>query len=60
MSDHQRREVEWYQKNGKHPERIVNDSTGQPYVIGDAAWNRAGRPNEIIEQRMGVELRREP
>lgn len=33
-------EVEWYRKYGKHPERIVKDSSGQLYVIGDFSWNR--------------------
>ncbi len=33
-------ELEWYQANGDYPERIVLDSDGIPYVIGDRSWNQ--------------------
>ncbi len=33
-------ELNWYLANGKHPERIVLDSSGVPYVIGDVSWNQ--------------------
>ena len=47
-------EVVWYLKNGKYPnERIVKDSSGIPYVIGDWAWNRNDdNPIESIEPLM--------
>jgi hypothetical protein len=49
----QQAEVEWYEKHGLHSDRIVRDSTGQRYVIGDSSWNRKhpGR-QESVESRM--------
>lgn len=47
-------EVEWYRRNGKYlRERIVRDSDGHPYVIGDWSWNRnPNNPYETIEPQM--------
>ena len=34
-------EIGWYKRNGKYPKsRIVKDNNGDPYMIGDWAWNR--------------------
>lgn len=49
VNEQQRAEVDWYRRNGRYPERIKLDSGGAPYVLGDASWNRAGRPHELIE-----------
>lgn len=49
-NDQQAIEVRWYCEHGKYPkQRIVLDSLGRPYVIGDRHWNRDGRPREYIE-----------
>ena len=47
------REVEWYRRHGRYPERIRRDLSGTAYVIGDWSWNR-NHPNksEVIEYRM--------
>jgi hypothetical protein len=34
-------EIDWYRKHGKYADRIVKDSHGKQYMIGDWAWNRA-------------------
>lgn len=33
-------EVQWYEHNGKHPERIRKDFLGHKYVQSDFVWNR--------------------
>jgi len=46
-------EVAWYRANGRYPQtRIVKDSLGQEYVIGDWSWSRGPYPPEIIEPYM--------
>ena len=46
-------EVKWYRQNGKYPDkRIVRDSRGGLYVIGDFSWNVSPNPPEYIEQAM--------
>lgn len=54
MNPIQEAEVEWYRRHGKYPrERIVRNSEGEPYVIGDWSWNRqANRPYETVEAQM--------
>lgn len=52
-------EVSWYRRYGKHPGRIVRDSHGVEYVIGDWSWNRARRPSEYIEGAMARALSEE-
>lgn len=49
----QEREVAWYRRYGKHPERIRLTNTGEPYVIGDWSWRRSHpvAPEEV-EARM--------
>lgn len=38
---HAQAEVDWYRKHGRYPNtRIVQDSHGVEYVIGDWSWNR--------------------
>ena len=46
-------EIRWYNKHGKHPDRIVLDTSSIPYVIGDWSWNRL-RPDreEFVEGEM--------
>jgi hypothetical protein len=46
-------ELAWYRANGKHPERIIKDTHGNEYVIGDWGWHRK-HPDlpEFIEDRM--------
>jgi hypothetical protein len=34
-------EIDWYRKHGKYADRIVKDSHGKQYMIGDWAWNRS-------------------
>jgi len=57
------REVAWYRQNGKYPHRLVRDSKGVQYVMGDWSWNRRHRPcpncnrpytteREVIEPQM--------
>lgn len=38
----QRAQVEWYRKNGRYPERIRREHSGQgeEYVTGDWSWQR--------------------
>lgn len=44
---YQRREVEWYRKNGRFPgRRIRKDSGGESYVVGDLSWNAKASPEE--------------
>lgn len=51
--DVQAREVEWYRRHGRHPERIVLDRTGNPFVIGDWSWRRLHAVAfELVEDRM--------
>lgn len=53
INEQQAAEVRWYCKHGRYPkQRIVTDSRGQPYVIGDTHWNRGSRPLEFIEDRV--------
>jgi len=44
-------EVEWYRQHGRFPERIVRDSKGIEYVIGDWSWNYThdNKKREFIE-----------
>lgn len=53
MSEIQRKEVEWYRRHGKYPERIRRCGSGELYVVGDWAWERhhPDKP-EPIEFRM--------
>jgi hypothetical protein len=53
-SDFRKHEIAWYMQNGKYPKRIVNDSMGMEYVIGDCSWNRGNRPTEFIEHDMSM------
>ncbi len=53
IKDCRQKEVEWYKKNGLFPERrIVRDSRGKEYVVGDATWQWCYQPSEEIEKRM--------
>jgi hypothetical protein len=55
----QEAEVAWYEKNGKHKDRVARDSRGQRYVIGDASWNnRHPSREEMVESKMGLAITR--
>lgn len=51
------REVRWYRKNGKYPQRITRTAQGKEYVIGDWSWNQSNpcKP-ETIEPQMHYAL----
>lgn len=49
------REVIWYRKNGKYPERIVTNNQNKLYVIGDWSWNRL-YPNKFEEAEKQMKL----
>ena len=49
------KEVIWYGKNGKYPERIAKDNNSKLYVIGDWSWNRL-YPNKFEEIERQMEL----
>lgn len=53
MADVQAREVEWYRRHGRYPERVRVSGDGRYYVVGDWSWNRlrATKP-EFVEPRM--------
>ena len=56
MEDQRHKELQWYKKHGKYKDRVTTDSVGQPYVIGDWAWNRMHPYNyEHIEEKMGID-----
>lgn len=47
------RETEWYQIHGQHMKRLVRDSEGVWYPIGDWSWNRENPEKpEYIEPAM--------
>lgn len=48
-------DVVWYREHGIHPDRIVHDSQGVEYVIGDWSWERK-YPNryESIDRKLDV------
>ena len=53
----QQMEVDWYRQHGRYPERIVMDSHGNEYVIGDWCWHTMmGKPLERIETTMRYRL----
>jgi len=67
LEDLQARQVVWYRSNGRYPDdRIVHDSGGNEYVIGDWSWSRMRktcptckqtiRTGELIEHRMSAAM----
>ncbi len=52
-------EIKWYRKNGRYVDRIVKDSNGDKYVIGDDSWNTVKNKNrlECIEPDMNFAIR---
>lgn len=55
--DYTSEEVAWYRKHGKYPERIVRDSEGNEYVIGDESWNDLfPHKPECVELLMAKEI----
>lgn len=55
MSTNREREIEWYQRHGKYPERIIRDRGGGCYVVGDHSWNLNHRDKiEYVEQLMNI------
>jgi formate-dependent nitrite reductase cytochrome c552 subunit len=47
--------VTWYLQHGKYPNRIVKDSAGVKYVIGDWSWERRHPSKyESIEKRLSA------
>ena len=56
----QEKEVKWYKKHGKYPDRISLTASGERYVIGDWSWNRKHpRRRERIEFIMDNDIKRE-
>lgn len=52
------REVKWYRRHGRWPERICRDSQGNEYVVGDWSWNRnrlTSEKEEYIEHLMNLQ-----
>ena len=53
-------ELRWYRKYGKYAkERIIKDSQGKNYVIGDYSWNRKDvnkNRQEFVEPEMSFIL----
>ena len=45
-------EVRWYSQHGRFRHRIVRDSEGAEYVIGDWSWNRRMEPCSRCNRRL--------
>jgi hypothetical protein len=59
VNDVQEREVAWYRRHGRHPERVVRDGHGREYVIGDWSWERSHGPGaEMVEPKACGDCRR--
>ncbi len=50
-------EVKWYRDNGKYPDRITKDSSGDEYVISDYSTFANNGRLEHIEPDMAFAIR---